>query len=127
MQLRLELFVDDTARSSAFYTSVLGFTVRERKAGGYIALVNGDAIISLNDRAALPADHPVQARPAERLGRGVEIVLTVADIAAAFVSARASGWPLASPLAKQDWGLWDFRLIDPDGYYLRLTGSAPHA
>jgi uncharacterized glyoxalase superfamily protein PhnB len=28
---------------------------------------------------------------------------------------------LESELTKQDWGMLDFRLADPDGYYLRIT------
>jgi len=32
-----------------------------------------------------------------------------------------SGWPLAEDLQQRPWGLIDFRLHDPDGYYLRIT------
>ncbi|MER7002840.1 hypothetical protein ABT297_07310 [Dactylosporangium sp. NPDC000555] len=28
---------------------------------------------------------------------------------------------ISEPLALQSWGLHDFRLIDPDGYYVRVT------
>lgn len=106
-----------------FYTRVLGFEIREQKAGGYTGMQNGDALLSLNDRRRLNDDHPVQALATERAGRGLEIVLSVADIDRAYEQVKLSGWPLASDLAMQPWGLVDFRIIDPDGYYIRITSS----
>lgn len=50
MQLLLELFVNDLARSREFCTRVLGFEIREQKARGYTGMQNGDPLISLNDR-----------------------------------------------------------------------------
>jgi lactoylglutathione lyase len=34
---------------------------------------------------------------------------------------RRSGYPLAAPMQDRPWGLRDFRVADPDGYYLRIT------
>jgi uncharacterized glyoxalase superfamily protein PhnB len=51
----------------------------------------------------------------------VEIVLEVEDIVAEERRVRATGQPLLQALQKQAWGLTDFRLADPDGYYLRVT------
>ena len=33
----------------------------------------------------------------------------------------ASGHPVFEPLQERPWGLRDFRIVDPDGYYLRVT------
>jgi uncharacterized glyoxalase superfamily protein PhnB len=33
----------------------------------------------------------------------------------------AAGWPLEQDLQDRPWGLTDFRVIDPAGYYLRVT------
>ena len=52
---------------------------------------------------------------------GAELVLEVDDVDAAHRRAVESGWPLAEGLAEQPWGLRDFRLFDPDGYYVRVT------
>jgi hypothetical protein len=62
----------------------------------------------------------VRVDAGERTGLGVEIVLKVADIENAYRIAKESDWPV-SDLALQPWGLRDFRLVDPDGYYLRVT------
>jgi lactoylglutathione lyase len=34
---------------------------------------------------------------------------------------EAAGYPIAEPLQDRPWGLRDFRLLDPDDYYLRVT------
>jgi lactoylglutathione lyase len=36
----------------------------------------------------------------------------------------AAGWPLDDDLREQTWRLRDFRVLDPDGYYLRITNRA---
>lgn len=121
MTLRLELFVDDIAASQDFYTRVLNFTAGEPHADGYLPINNGEVALGLNLRSSLPHTHPLQLTARERPGRGVEIVLEIGDINALYAHVRAQGWPIASPLQPQAWGLSDFRLVDPDGYYLRLT------
>jgi lactoylglutathione lyase len=124
--LRLELFVADVERSVAFYRRVLGFAedhhVSDRR---YVPMRRGQARIGIGRADALPDDHPVRRRAEERGGLGVEIVLELPDLEAAYHHARAVGHPLASELTRQPWGLVDFRLLDPDGYYLRITEPTP--
>jgi uncharacterized glyoxalase superfamily protein PhnB len=55
---------------------------------------------------------------------GVELVLEVDDVDDELERVRMSGWPIAEQLQERPWGLRDFRLIDPSGYYLRLTNRA---
>ena len=126
MRLHLELFVDDVGRSAAFFTGVLGFRIVKQTMDGYTALARGDAAISLNRRERLPADHPVHAHPGEPLGRGVEVVLYVEDVRAAYDDVVASGWPRSGELLLQPWGEDDFRILDPDGYYIRISSMRQH-
>ena len=123
MRLRLELFAEDIARSIDFYTRVLGFAVLRQDASGYTALANGETHLGINRRVGLPADYPVQTAAGERVGKGVEIVLAVDDVGAERDRVRATGWPFSSDLAPRPWGASDFRLVDPDGYYLRITSG----
>ena len=120
MQLRLELFVEAPERSLDFYRLILGFEIRGSASAEYTLLTNGDAAIAINSRSALASDHPLRIETGERVGLGIEIVLSVSDVDDAYRKAKESGWPL-SDLAQQPWGLRDFRLIDPDGYYVRVT------
>jgi uncharacterized glyoxalase superfamily protein PhnB len=55
----------------------------------------------------------------------VEIVLEVDDLAAERDRVSRAGWPVADEVALQPWGLRDFRLVDPSGYYLRITARRP--
>ncbi|MCH7973677.1 MAG: VOC family protein [Bacteroidetes bacterium] len=66
-------------------------------------------------------DHPIQAVANERPGRGVELVLEVDDIGAMYEHLRSQKWPLSGELQRKPWGLTDFRILDPDGYYWRIT------
>ena len=125
--LRLELFVSDLARAVEFYRSVLGFDV-ERQEEAYAGLRSGDVALGLVPVTALPASGGpglTQARLAGDRGSGVEIVLEVDDLPATAARVAAAGWPVAEPLQRRPWGLTDFRLFDPDGYYLRITHH-PH-
>ncbi|MBY5635915.1 glyoxalase [Rhizobium leguminosarum] len=121
MQLSLELFVESPEKSLDFYRRVLGFEVQGSASTEYTMLKNGDAVVAINSRSALSTDHPLRIASGQRAGLGVEIVLKVADVEDAYRAAKESGWPV-SDLALQPWGLRDFRLVDPDGYYVRVTG-----
>jgi lactoylglutathione lyase len=119
--LRCELFPDDLDTSVAFYVDVLSFRVirDERSAPApYVALRRGDVGVGL---AARPApEHPTLRRPPT----GVELVLEVDDLDAVHAHVLTSGWPLAEDLTDRPWGLRDFRLVDPHGYYWRVTTTA---
>ena len=122
--LRLELFVSDCSRSAAFYINALGFEVIRHDESGYVSLRRGGAVIGLNAVERLAADHPLRPAPGDRIGLGVEIVLMVDDVATAHAGAASISSP--SPITLQPWGLTDFRVRDPDGYYIRVTGLSAH-
>ena len=126
MRLRMELFVADLDRSIAFWTGVLGFAVA-RQAADYASLQRGTVVLGLGPVAKLPGrgDGPgfTQQRLAGDKGAGVEIVLeldTVADVIALHDHCQARG-AVVEGLRTRPWGLQDFRVTDPDGYYLRIT------
>ena len=121
VELRLELFVEDVQRSTDFYLRVFGFQVGAHGSDDYTMLVKGHAVIAFNRLDALDHDHPLRNRVDEKLGRGVEIVLSVDDVEAAFEVAQKECLAI-SDLAIRPWGLRDFRVIDPDGYYIRVSG-----
>ena len=123
MSVRLELFVQDLDRTIAFYTSVLRFAVQRRE-DHYASLLSGSFYLGLgllDDLAANNRHYFTGAKLSRDRGVGVEIVLEVDDVQAAFKHVQASGHPIESLLQVQNWGLTDFRIADPDGYYLRIT------
>ncbi len=119
--LRLELFVADLPASLDFYRRVLGFEPGPRQTGGYTPLGKRSVRIALNPLSDLPEGHPLRVAAGERPGLGVEIVLEVESIVAMHQHVVSENWPLSGELSRQSWGLTDFRISDPDGYYWRVT------
>jgi catechol 2,3-dioxygenase-like lactoylglutathione lyase family enzyme len=113
--LRIEIFPADIDRSLAFYTR-LGFTLigRRDEPVPYAWLKLGAVRVGMAQREAID--------PARRtLPIGTELVVEVDDVRAERDRVRAADIPLVEDLARREWGLTDFRLTDPDGYYWRFT------
>jgi predicted enzyme related to lactoylglutathione lyase len=121
MTLRLELFVTDLRASVDFYTRVLGFAI-ERESDDYMAVRNGHVLLGLGPAAGLSPAHYFRPEVTHaRKGVGVEIVLEVDDVQAALQRVIDQGARVHTPLKQRPWGLTDFRIVDPDGYFLRIT------
>lgn len=122
----MELFVSDLDASASFYEQVLGFTPR-RTALDYVSLRRGDVVLGLGPIAKLPEGGNGPGFTQQRLradrGAGVEIVLEVdgLDELLALNSRCQAHGVTVEDLQMRSWGLRDFRIVDPDGYYLRLT------
>lgn len=120
MTLRIEIFPADLDATADFYTRVLGFAlVRDQRDGspGYVAIER--------DRVRIGAAYRdvVERQPERRPPVGTEIVLEVDDLEAEHARVVAAGWPIEEDLTDREWGLRDFRVFDPSGYYLRLTSQ----
>ena len=122
MTLRLELFVSDLEKSADFYARVLGFE-RMESAADYIPMRCGSVVIGLGPASKLPKPHFFNPElMTARRGLGTEIVLEVDDVQSCFDQVKKSGYKkILSPPQVRPWGAHDFRLADPDGYYLRIT------
>lgn len=113
--LRMEIFPADRESSVDFYERVLRFEASEPGWDGYTTVTRGGVVIGISPRT--DDVEPAARRPPT----GTEIVLEVDDIDDEWELVQASGWPIDAPLKARPWGLRDFRVVDPDGYYLRLT------
>jgi lactoylglutathione lyase len=126
MGLRLELFVEDMGESISFYRRVLGFEVVREEPGDYASLRSGHIMLGIGPVAKLPetGGYFTRSIASQRRGLGVEIVMEVDDLSVAHRRVLDSGHPIFEPPQQRPWGLWDFRIVDPDGYYLRITSRA---
>ena len=121
--LRLELFASDMEASIDFYTRVLAFELARHEPGDYASLRLGDVLLGVGPVAKLPEEGGYFGRDIATLrrGLGVEIVIEVDDFEGCHDRVASSGHPILEPLQERPWGLRDFRISDPDGYYLRIT------
>jgi predicted enzyme related to lactoylglutathione lyase len=120
MSVRLELFPHDLDAFLDFYTRVLGFVVERDDRDStvpYASVSLGHVHIGAV-RAWGDTDPTLRLPP-----QGVEIVLEVDDVDA-LRTVVAQRWELAEDLVDRPWGLRDFRLVDPEGNYLRITNRS---
>lgn len=124
----LELHVSDFEIVKDFYGK-LGFkVVWERKPEGekgYLTIKLGDNILSFwSGNEEVYSQSYFKKFPKEtKRGYGVEIIIQIDNIEKVYESAKEFA-EITDILEKRPWGLKDFRLIDPFGYYLRFT--EPH-
>jgi len=124
--LRFELYVDDVEASVRFYGATLRFAPPETwSSDGYVPLRGGVVTIGVQNLTKLPTDHHFSRdRLAGPRGVGLEIVIEVDDVDRAYALASPEAerhHGRIEPLGDRPWGARDFRLIDPDGYYVRVT------
>lgn len=123
-QLRLELFVKDLDASIHFYRDIAGFTL-DRQEKDYAVLRLGTVIFGLARSEGLAPKHYFNPElQTQRRGLGTEIVIEVSDLEQLRQQIHDKGWPLLSDIKKRSWGAVDFRLADPDGYYLRFSAAS---
>ncbi len=121
----LELHVPDFALAKDFYGK-LGFNVvREEKPegkDGYLVLKKGSSIICF-----WPGNEIVWQQPYfknfpknTKRGYGVEIVIMIDDIENFYNEVKKFA-KIVEELKHKPWGLKDFRIEDPFGFYIRFT------
>ena len=109
--LFVELSVQDLPGHVKFFQDVAGFK-QVYKDGSFVVLDSERGQFLLNGK-----------KDGKLAGRvpGLEIGIVVADLDAAFAAAKKSDWRIERGIAKQPWGVRDFRVLSPDGFYLRIT------
>jgi lactoylglutathione lyase len=117
----VELFVRDVEKSLAFYRSI-GFEVAKRYEN-WILLRRGDIKLTLQgDAHAVEGPHYFTPNLGTfPRGTGVEISIQVTDVDAEYIRAKTAGLNIVKGIQDRPWKARDFRLADPDGYFLRIT------
>lgn len=128
---KIELFVSDLEASVDFYGNVLGFEVGEQRRTvlkgnelQHVPVWKGTTMIGLGLMSKLSSSHHLRrgGMNAER-GIGVELCFYLTDVDIDEFHKRVSEkWTKGlEPLVEQPWGARDFRIVDPDGYYVRFS------
>lgn len=120
-QLQVNLTVRDLERAVQFYAQALGFK-RVIVNPAFVLMYRGSLVIGLKSDDLLW--HPqVEGPPGEEIirGVGVELVLEVTDVEFFYTQVQQAGVTIHEPLTERPWEAQDFRLLDPEGYYWRIT------
>jgi lactoylglutathione lyase len=121
--MRIEIFPSDIQRCIDFYVDILQFKIRKHE-GTYLFIQRGEIFIGAVEA---PSSETAAAKAAYRKPtKGLEIVFEVDNLEAERDRILEKGWILDADIQMQEWGLRDFRLFDPDGYYLRVTTHSPN-
>jgi cold shock CspA family protein/uncharacterized glyoxalase superfamily protein PhnB len=120
VQLQVNLAVQDLQRSAQFYARILNFkTVIETP--GHILLNRGSLVLGLKTDELFWPQPTGEGEEGVKRGAGVELVLEMSDIQDFYEQIQRLGIPIHEPLREQPWEARDFRILDPDGYYWRIT------
>lgn len=120
LRTHVEFFVSDFDRSLAFYEA-LGFEV-VREWDGWALLERGGARLALQDDG-YARSHPHYFTPNldGPRGIGVEVPVEVDDLDQLYAVASAMDGVVIKGITERGWGARDFRVADPDGYFVRFT------
>ena len=124
MKFFFEIFVADLELSRAFYAGAIGLVVTH-ESPAFIVLEKDAAKLHLVSRDHMPAAQRQRGCVGMPAACAVELCFEVPDISEAYDRARHSGHAVTEPLRDQPWGRTDFRMFDPDGVYVRVTGMRP--
>jgi lactoylglutathione lyase len=118
--LQLELHVDNFSTAEQFY-QLLGFqpVYSEEQ---YRVISRGRTVINLygGDERVYSHSFFSQYSPHSPRGLGVEIIIFVDELDAVFDRISKSA-TVQAPIRLRPWGVRDFRIVDPFGYYLRIS------
>ncbi len=121
----LELHVPDFQKVKEYYGKIGFEVVWERTPEdfkGYLVMNMEENILCFWCGNQSVQDHPYFKKfsPTNQPGYGVEIIVMVENVEAYYDRVKAIA-NVVGPIALQPWGLKDFRVADPFGYYLRIT------
>lgn len=117
----VELYVEDLAYYVRIFHDALGFEVT-RDEGDWLELRSSHGTVLLNRFDDPEPGHPFERyRDQPRRGMGVEIGIVVNRVEESWVKAKQIPGCVVTDVRLQDWGLTDYRILTPHGYYLRIT------
>ena len=122
----VEFHVADIAVSVAFYET-LGFRI-VRRWEDWVRLDRDGAELVLQGDAYVRGHQHYFTTHIDRSprGTGVEITIEVEDVDNVHAAAQAAGLAIVKPIQDRAWQARDFRLADPDGYFVRITSPLRH-
>jgi catechol 2,3-dioxygenase-like lactoylglutathione lyase family enzyme len=122
----VEFHVADVDASIRFYEA-LGFRVVRRWEDWVRLDRDGAELVLMGDGYIRSHDHyfaPYLDRSPR--GVGVEVTIEVEDVDAVHAAAEAAELRIVKAIQDRPWKARDFRLADPDGFFIRVTSPLRH-
>jgi catechol 2,3-dioxygenase-like lactoylglutathione lyase family enzyme len=117
----VELYVEEPAYYVRIFRDALGFEV-VRDEGTFVELRSDRGLVLLNAFEDADPGHPFEHyRLEKRRGVGVEIGIVTDRIEETWEAARRIEGCVVTDIVHQEWGMTDYRILTPHGYYLRVT------
>jgi lactoylglutathione lyase len=116
----IELHVPDFKRAIEFY-SKLGFKLLWRTED-YLVMKRERSVLNFYGGSQKVYSHSYFGRfkKTTKCGFGVEIIIPVDQLERLYKSVKKFA-KIVQPLQLKKWGRRDFRMVDPFGFYLRIT------
>ena len=122
----VELHVADVEASIRFYEA-LGFRVARRWEDWVRLDRDGAELVLQGDAYVRSHEHYFSATiDRSPRGTGVEVTVEVSDVDGVHAAAVAAGLRIVKPIQDRPWKARDFRLADPDGFFIRITSPLRH-
>lgn len=129
---KYEMKVTDLEASIAFYRDTLKFTLHEARVAErddgrrlyHVPLSKGPVLLALGPFDDLPESHHFRkSKPGSSFGVGCEFCLYIpaSELELLYENVVATTQNDIVPLGMRPWGARDFRVADPDGFYIRVS------
>lgn len=118
---RVQLYVNDIEKSLLFYEEVIGLMLYKRSVHG--ARFNHDqfSLLLVSD-LRLNENHYFYNRK-EMKGNGFELIIVVNRIEEVYERCKENRCTIQEEIQTYPWEMRGFKVVDPDGYFLRVTSK----
>ncbi|PGV58272.1 VOC family protein [Bacillus cereus] len=118
---RVQLNVHDIEKSLLFYEEIFGLKLYKRSMNA--ARFNHDqfSLLLAND-STLNANHYFYNRK-EMKGNGFELIIVVDRIEDVYERCKEKRCTIQEEIQTYPWEMRGFKVLDPDGYFLRITSE----
>lgn len=119
---RVELYVKDIEESLKFYQDIIGLELygRNERSGRF----NYDCFsLLLASEKVLEEEHYFNKAHSDVKGNGFELIIVVDELEKVYERCLECNYPIEVETEKYPWDMRGFKILDPDGYFLRITSK----
>ncbi|GGE77773.1 VOC family protein [Priestia taiwanensis] len=118
-RFRIKLYVEDIEKSLSFYEHIIGLKLYRRSE--QFGRFNHDCFsLLIGLRSSLDETHYFNRHGK---GNGLEIIIAVSSLEEVYKRCVANKYSIETEIEDYSWGMSGFNIIDPDGYFLRITSE----